>query len=96
MLLVAFAVNRAAINRNQATLRQHEQIAREQRAALTYLCHTVSLLDSGYVQQASIAREALRDGDLTAAERVRWRERLQVFQVLHEELSDRTACRQIE
>lgn len=95
-MLVNFAVNRAAINRNEVTIQQHQQIVRDQKSALIYLCRTVHLLDSGYVQQAAIAREAIRDPATPPSVRARWRERLTVYQTLHEELTDTRACRQIE
>jgi hypothetical protein len=94
--MVAFGVNRAAINRNQATIQVHQRIVRQQRTVLTYLCRTVHLLDTGYLQQADIARQSLRDPSLPPSARARWRSRLQVYLTIHQELSDTRACRQIE
>ncbi len=92
----AYVVNRQSIARNEATLREHQVIVREQRAALAYLCRTVRLLDTGYVQQAAIARAEASDTNLPPSVRSLWRERLRVYQVIHVELSDTRACRQIE
>lgn len=93
---LAFFTNRAAINRNNMTLIEHQRIVNEQTQVLTYLCRTVALLDAGYVQQALIARESISDLSLPLSVRNRWRERLRIYTVIHNELADTKACRKIE
>lgn len=92
-VLSVFAYSYA--NGRADTARNKEAIV-QQASALSYLCETVRILDSVYVQTIAVDAQIIASGDLPASVVKLLHRRIDVLQAAHFELADTRACKDVE